>query len=160
MTKKDKESGRRMIANNKRARFDYFIEDKIEAGLVLYGSEVKSIRLGRGVSINEAYAAEQDGALYLLNAHIPEYKFAGPHLQHQPRRPRKLLLHKREMNRIIGALQREGITLVPISLYFTPRGLVKAEIGIAKGKKQHDKRDTIKKRDWDRHKSRIMRDKN
>jgi SsrA-binding protein len=157
---KKQDSARRMIAHNKRARFDYFIEEKLEAGLVLYGSEVKSMREGRGVSINECYAGEQNGELFLFNAHIPEYKNSNPRFQHAPRRPRKLLLHKREMNKILGALQKQGMTLVPIALYFAKNGFVKAEIGLAKGKKKHDKRETIKERDWDRQKSRILREKN
>ena len=153
------DTGRKFIAKNKRARFDYFIEEKLEAGLVLYGSEVKSLRDGRA-SINECHAGEKDGELYLFNAHIPEYKNTNQKFQHQPRRPRKLLLHKKEMNNILGAIQKKGITLVPISLYFSEKGIVKAELGIAKGKKQHDKRETEKQRDWDRQKSRIMKDHN
>lgn len=153
------DKGRNIIAKNKRARFDYFIEETYEAGLVLFGSEVKSLRDGRG-SINECYAGDKDGELYLFNAHIPEYKNTNAKFQHQPRRPRKLLLHKREMNKLLGAVQKQGVTLVPVSLYFTEKGLIKLELGVAKGKKQHDKRETEKKRDWDRQKSRIMRDKN
>lgn len=158
MAKKE-DMGRKIIAKNKRARFDYFIEDKLEAGLVLFGSEVKALRNGQA-SINECYAGEKDGELYLFNAHIPEYKNTNVKFQHQPRRPRKLLMHKNEINKLLGALQKDGITLVPISLYFTPNGLAKLELGIAKGKKQHDKRETTKQRDWDRQKARIMRDKN
>lgn len=157
---KKQDSGRRIIAQNKRARFDYFIEEKLEAGLVLYGSEVKAMRVGRGVSINECYAGEQDGELYLFNAHIPEYKNSNPRFQHAARRPRKLLLHKREMDKILGALQKQGMTLVPISLYFAKNGFVKLEIGLAKGKKQHDKRATIKEREWNRQKSRVLRENN
>jgi len=153
------DKGRKIIAKNKRARFDYFIEETYEAGLVLFGSEVKSLRDGRG-SINECYAGDKNGELYLFNAHIPEYKNTNEKFQHQPRRPRKLLLHKREMDKLLGAIQRQGVTLVPVSLYFTEKGLIKLELGVAKGKKQHDKRETEKKRDWERQKSRIMRDKN
>lgn len=156
--KKNTPHGRQIIANNKKARFDYFIEDILEAGIVLTGTEVKVLRAGR-VSVAECYAGEHQGELYLYNLYIPDYGHAGAHLQHNHKRPRKLLLHRREMTRLFGAISKVGITLVPLSLYFTPRGLVKLELGIAKGKKQHDKRATIKERDWNRDKSRILREK-
>jgi SsrA-binding protein len=144
----------RYIAQNRKARHDYLIEDTIEAGLILAGSEVKSLRKG-GVSINEAYAAERGGELYLMNANIPEY--AAARINHEPRRPRKLLLHKKELNRLAGAVTREGMTLVPLGLYFNERGIAKVVIGLAKGKHKADKRAAEKERDWKRDKARIMR---
>jgi|SRR5271156_3310962 len=145
----------KVIAQNRRGRFDYFIEETLEAGIILVGSEVKSIRQGK-VNINESYAGEKDGALYLFNAHISEYTGAN-RFNHEPTNPRKLLLHKREQNKLLGAIKRKGITLVPLSLYFTKKGIVKVSLGIAKGKKQHDKRATEKERDWDREKAHIMK---
>jgi SsrA-binding protein len=144
----------RYIAQNRRARHNYLIEETIEAGLVLAGTEVKMLRQG-GTSINEAYAAERDGALYLMNANIPEYPAA--RINHLPRRPRKLLLHKKEMDRLIGAVTREGMTLVPLGLYFNERGRAKVELGIAKGKRKADKRAAEKERDWKRQKARLIR---
>ena len=149
--------GRTLVAQNRRARHDYFIEDTLEAGLVLTGTEVKSLRAGRA-SINEAYAAEEGGELYLLNAHIPEYA-AASRFNHPPKRPRKLLLHKREAARLKGQIQREGYTLVPLTLYFNPRGIAKIELGLAHGKRKIDKRETEKKRDWQRQKARLMRER-
>lgn len=151
--------GNTIIARNKRARFDYFIEETMEAGIVLVGTEVKALRSGKA-SINECYAGEHEGEIFLYNAYIPEYSQAGGYFQHMTRRPRKLLLHKKEVGRLLGSIQKKGVTLVPISLYFTPRGRVKVDLGIAKGKKQHDKRQTEKNRDWSRDKSRILREKN
>jgi SsrA-binding protein len=147
----------RYIAQNRKARHDYLIEDTIEAGLILAGSEVKSLRKG-GVSINEAYAAERSGELYLMNANIPEY--AAARINHEPRRPRKLLLHKKELNRLAGAVTREGMTLVPLGLYFNERGIAKVAIGLAKGKRKSDKRAAEKERDWQRQKGRILRGRN
>lgn len=144
----------RYIAQNRKARHDYLIEDTIEAGLMLAGSEVKSLRKG-GASINEAYAAEREGALYLMNANIPEY--AAARVNHQPRRARKLLLHKKEMTRLQGAITREGMTIVPLGLYFNERGIAKIAIGLAKGKRKSDKRAAEKDRAWKRDKARIMR---
>ena len=144
----------RYIAQNRKARHDYLIEDTIEAGLILAGSEVKSLRKG-GVSINEAYAAERAGELYLMNANIPEY--AAARINHEPRRPRKLLLHKKELNRLAGAVTRDGMTLVPLGLYFNERGIAKVAIGLAKGKRKADKRAAEKERDWQRQKGRILR---
>jgi SsrA-binding protein len=145
------------VAQNRRARHDYFIDDTIEAGLQLTGSEVKSLRHGRG-SINEAYAAEQGGEFWLINAHIPEYAPART-FGHAPRRHRKLLLHRREIERLIGAVRREGVTLVPLSLYFNPRGIAKMRIGLARGKRKVDKRESEKARDWQRQKARVMRER-
>jgi SsrA-binding protein len=148
----------RFAAQNRRARFDYHIEDTLEAGLMLTGSEVKVLRQGHA-SIAESYASEQGGELWLINAHIPEYKSA-TRFNHEPRRPRKLLVHRKELNRLMGAIKREGVTLVPISIYFNERGIAKLELGLAKGKKKADKRETEKARDWQRDKARIMREKN
>lgn len=147
------------IADNRRARFDYHLEDKFEAGIMLTGTEVKSLRLGQA-SINEAYVGPKKGEIYLFNAHIAEYMQTGHQLQHEPRRPRKLLLHKKEVHKMMGAVNRSGYTLVPTRLYFNGRGLAKLEVALAKGKKQHDKRETEKRRDWGRDKQRILRDKN
>lgn len=161
--KNDKKKGglistNKTVADNKRARFDYHLEDTFEAGIVLTGSEVKSLRHGQ-CSINESYIGPKDGEIWAFNINVPEYKQAPKHLQHEPQRPRKLLLHKREVNKLLGAVSREGYTIVPIKLYFDARGMVKIEIALAKGKKLHDKRQTEKNRDWGREKSRILRDK-
>ena len=145
------------IAVNKRARFDYEITDIYEAGIQLYGSEVKSCRLGKA-SINEAYATPEGDDIMLINANIAEYTQSPRHAQHQPDRPRKLLLHQREINKLMGAVQREGMTIVPMKIYFNKRGLVKCKVGLGKGKKTHDKRDTVKKRDWNRQKARLMKE--
>jgi len=150
------QGARREVARNRRARFDYAIEDTVEAGLILTGSEVKSLREGRA-SINESYAGEDRGRLVLINAHIPEYKPAAP-FNHEPRRIRQLLVRRRERDRLLGLIRREGYTLVPISLYFNDRGIAKLEIGMARGKKLADKREDAKKRDWQRQKARVMRE--
>jgi SsrA-binding protein len=147
----------RFAAQNRRARYDYHILDTLEAGLMLTGSEVKSLREGHA-SIAEAYAAADKGELWLVNAHIPEWKSA-TRFNHEPRRARKLLVHKKELNRLAGAIKREGVTLVPISIYFNERGRAKCEIGLAKGKKKGDKRETEKARDWQRDKARLMRER-
>ena len=148
----------RYVAQNRRARHDYLIEDTLEAGVVLQGTEVKVLRQGQA-SIVEAYADESGGELFLVNANIPEYK-ASAHFNHQPRRPRKLLLHKRQMNRLLGAIRREGMTVVPLSIYFNERGRAKIELGVAKGKSKSDKREAEKARDWQRNRARIMREHN
>lgn len=153
-----KDTNGKTVAQNRRARFDYFIEDSMEAGIVLTGTEVKSLRSG-AASINESYADVKGGEIYLVNAHIPEYARAHASLQHDPRRPRKLLLHARQMQKLIGAVQRKGTTIVPLSIYFNDRGIAKVDLGIASGKKQHDKREAQKDRDWQREKSRVMREK-
>ena len=144
----------RYVALNRRARHDYFIESTIEAGIELTGTEVKVLRQGLG-SIAEAYAAENGNEIVLINANIPEYPAA--RFNHLPRRPRRLLLHRREINRLIGAIKRDGITVVPLSIYFNERGRAKIELGIAKGKRKSDKREAEKARDWQRSRARIMR---
>ena len=154
---RDKTDAGRLIAQNRKAWHNYHIGQTFEAGLVLTGSEVKSLRAGHG-NIAESYATERDGEIFLINAYIAEYKQAGPD-NHQPRRARKLLLKRREINRLSGAVQRQGMTLVPLRLYFNGRGRAKIEIALATGKRQYDKRQTEKKRDWDRQKARLMRDK-
>jgi SsrA-binding protein len=145
----------RFAAQNRRARHDYLIEDKIEAGLVLHGTEVKVLRQG-GASIAEAYADAEGGELYLLNANIPEYR-ASKHFNHEPRRPRKLLLHRKQVDRLLGAIRREGVTIVPLSIYFNDRGRAKVELGLATGKKKADKRAAERDRDWQRSRARLLR---
>ena len=145
------------VAENRRARFEYFIEDVFEAGIALSGTEVKSLRFGEG-SIAEAYAYVNDGQAWLVNANIPEFSH-GNRFNHEPKRQRKLLLHAREIEKMIGAVERKGMTLIPLSVYFNGRGRAKVELALAKGKQTHDKRQTIKDRDWQRDKARLMRDK-
>ncbi|MFO1242269.1 MAG: SsrA-binding protein SmpB [Rickettsiales bacterium] len=140
---------------NKKARFNYFIEEEFEAGIVLTGTEVKSVRNGK-VNIEESYAAEQGGEIWLINATIQEFE-GGNRLNHEPRRHRKLLLKKKEINKLIGALRIKGKTLVPTALYINAKGLVKVKIGLGVGKKEYDKRQTIKERDWQRQKSAAMK---
>jgi SsrA-binding protein len=144
-----------LIAENRRARFDYFLEQTYEAGLSLTGSEVKSLRNGRA-NIAESYAAVEGDEIVLVNADIPPYAQAN-RFNHEPRRPRKLLLHRKEIDRLIGAVQREGRTIVPTKLYWNDKGMAKLEIALAKGKKAHDKRETAAERDWQRDKARLMR---
>ena len=148
----------RAAAQNRRARHEYFIDDTVEAGIVLFGTEVKSLRSGQA-SIAEAYAGEVDGELFLLNAHIPEYQQAHRLLQHAVKRPRKLLLHRKEAAKLLGSIRREGITIVPLSVYFNPRGIAKVQLGLARGKRKADKRDAEKDRDWQRDKARLLRNK-
>ena len=156
-TKKKKfDPGRRLVADNRKARFNYEIQDTLEAGLVLQGTEVKSLRNGEA-NIAESYVSEEGGEIWLINSHIPEYLEAN-RFNHEPRRRRKLLLNKREMSRLAQAADREGMTLVPLRLYFNDRGIAKLEVAVAKGKKTVDKRATVKKRDWDRQKARIMKE--
>ncbi|MGB2492607.1 MAG: SsrA-binding protein SmpB [Candidatus Puniceispirillum sp.] len=145
------------IAENRKARHEYEIEDRIEAGLILLGSEVKSLRTGRA-SIAESYAGEDSGRLMLFNANIPIYEPA--RVNHEPRRPRELLVKLRERNRLLGLIRREGMTLVPLALYFNDRGIAKIQIGLAKGRKKQDKRQAAKERDWSRDKARLLRAKN
>ncbi|MDP9128231.1 MAG: SsrA-binding protein SmpB [Pseudomonadota bacterium] len=152
----ERAKAQRYVAMNRKARHDYFITDTVEAGIMLMGTEVKSLRTGQA-SIQESFAGPKDGALFLLNAYIPEYKQAGIHLQHEVRRARKLLLHKREMNKLMGEVKRAGMTIIPLGIYFNKRGLAKVELGLAKGKNAIDKRETIKQRDWARDKARILR---
>ncbi len=146
----------KLIAENRRARFDYFLEQTFEAGLALTGSEVKSLRNGRA-NIAESYAAVEGDQIVLVNADIPPYAQAN-RFNHEPRRPRKLLLHRKEIERLIGAVQREGRTIVPTRLYWSDKGLAKLEIALAKGKKAHDKREAVAERDWQRDKARLMKD--
>ncbi len=147
----------RPAAQNRKARHDYTIEDKFEAGIMLHGTEVKALRAGKG-NIIDAHAGEHKDELWLYNANIPEYTSRG-YAHHEPKRPRKLLMHRREMNKLIGAIQRDGITLVPLSIYFNKRGIAKVELGLARGKKQYDKRAADKARDWDRQRGRLLRDR-
>ncbi|WP_310466960.1 SsrA-binding protein SmpB [Sphingomonas sp.] len=145
----------KVVAENRRARYDYFVEERFEAGIQLTGTEVKSLRVGEG-SIAESYAAVEGEELWLINSHVPEYSH-GNRLNHQPRRPRKLLLKQREIAKLQGAVARQGLTLVPLSIYFNSRGKAKVELAIARGKKMHDKRDTEKERDWKREQGRLLR---
>ena len=145
----------KVVSENRRARFDYFVEERFEAGIQLTGTEVKSLRHGEG-SIAESYAAVEGEELWLINSHIPEYSH-GNRLNHQPRRARKLLLKTREIAKLQGAVAREGLTLVPLSIYFNGRGRAKVELALARGKKVHDKRETIKQRDWKREQQRLLR---
>ena len=147
----------RVVADNRKARFNYEIGEVFEAGIALTGTEVKSLRVGRA-TIAESYAAEQDGELWLYNAYIPEYLQAS-RFNHVTRRPRKLLLHRREISKLKGAVEREGMTLVPLRLYFTPKGRAKVELALARGKKLHDKRETEKARSWERERARLLREK-
>ncbi|HFB2047696.1 MAG: SsrA-binding protein SmpB [Hyphomicrobiaceae bacterium] len=154
-----KESQHKAIAENRRARFEYYLENSFEAGLQLTGTEVKSLRKGQA-NIAESYASIENDGVFLVNANIPEYPQAGPFFQHEPKRPRRLLLHKREIARLAQAVEREGMSLVPIIMYFNNRGTAKIKIAIARGKKLYDKRETSKKRDWNRYKARILRERN
>ncbi len=146
-----------LIAENRRARFDYFLEDTVEAGIMLTGTEVKSLRAGKA-NIAESYAAVENGAIMLINADIPPYA-GGNRFNHEPRRPRKLLLHAKQIDKLSGAVQRDGRTLVPTRLYWNDKGIAKLEIAVATGKKAHDKRETTAARDWQRDKARLMREK-
>ena len=147
---------RKIVAENRKARFNYEIVDTFEAGLVLTGTEVKSLREGKA-NIAESYATEEGGELWLINSYLPEYLQAN-RFNHETRRRRKLLLHKKEVGRLFAAVNREGMTLVPLKIYFNERGRAKLELALAKGKKLHDKRETQKQRDWQRQKSRLLRD--
>lgn len=147
----------RVVAQNRRARFDYEVVETLEVGIALAGSEVKSLRLGTS-SINEAFAGEMEGEIFLFNANIPEYLEAN-RFNHEPKRPRKLLMKKRQLNKFLGAIRRKGMTLVPLKLYFNAKGRVKLELGLGRGKKTVDKRNTIKERDWERDKARLMRNR-
>lgn len=154
---KKQDPNRKLVAENRRARFDYIIEDTIEAGIQLVGTEVKSLRAGRA-NIAESYASPEHGELWLINATIPEYPPAGQ-FNHEPRRKRKLLVRRRELKRLIGAVEREGRTIAPLRLYFNERGIAKIELALAKGKKAHDKRAAAKDRDWKLQQSRLMRER-
>lgn len=159
MARRKKKSSPRgnVAAQNRKARHDYSIEETFEAGIMLVGSEVKSLRAGHA-AITEAYAGEKNGELYLFNAHIPEY-LAAAHFGHEARRPRKLLMHGREIARLMAAVNRQGMTLVPLSIYFNERGMAKVELALAKGRQKADQRAAIKERDWKRQQSRLMRDR-
>ena len=150
-----KERPIKIVAENRKARFNYAIEDTLEAGIALTGTEVKSIRNGK-TTIAESYADTKDGEIWLINANIPEYLQAN-RFNHEPKRPRKLLLHRKQINRLMGAVDREGMTLIPLKLYFNERGRAKLLLAVAKGKKLHDKRESEKKRDWGREKGRLLR---
>jgi SsrA-binding protein len=147
----------KLIAENRRARFDYFLEDNLEAGIMLLGTEIKALRMGRA-NIAESYAAVEGREIVLINADIPPYAQAN-RFNHEPRRPRKLLLHRKQIDRLIGAVQKDGQTIIPLRLYLNDDGKAKLEIALAKGKKLHDKREASADRDWQRDKARLMRDK-
>ncbi len=147
----------KLVAENRRARFDYLIEETLETGIQLLGTEVKALRAGRA-NIAESYASPERGELFLVNAHIPEYAPASQ-FNHEPRRPRKLLVKRRELNKLFGAVEREGRTLVPLKLYFNERGVAKLELALARGKKAHDKRAATKDREWKRNQARLLRDR-
>lgn len=146
----------RVVADNRRVRFDYHIEDTFEAGFALHGTEVKALRAGQA-SIKESYAEVRDGEVWLVNANIPEFSH-GNRFNHEPKRPRKLLLNTREIDKLFGAVERKGMTLVPLSVYFNSQGRAKVELALAKGKQAHDKRQAVKDRDWKRDKARLMRE--
>ncbi len=147
----------KLAADNRRARYDFEIGQVFEAGIMLTGTEIKSLRGGRS-TISDSYAAEKGGEVWLYNAYIPEYLQANQ-FNHETRRPRKLLLHKKEIGRLAVAVQREGMTIVPLKIYFNDKGRAKVEVALARGKKLHDKRATEKERDWNREKSRVLRDR-
>jgi SsrA-binding protein len=147
----------RVIADNRKARFHYEIGETLEAGIALSGTEVKSLRNGKA-AIGESFAGPREGEIWLYNANIPEYLQAS-RFNHTPKRPRKLLLHKRQINKLIGAVERDGMTIVPLKLYFNDKGRAKVELALARGKKLHDKRETEKQRSWDRERGRVLRQK-
>lgn len=155
MTRKDVKLPFKVVSENRKARFSYAIGETWEAGIALTGTEVKSLRLGRA-SLADAYASPKGSEIFLINAHIPEYA-QGNRFNHEPKRPRKLLLHRREIGKMTGAVERSGMTLVPLRIYFNERGRAKVELGLGKGKKNHDKRDTVADRDWSRQQARIMK---
>ena len=155
---KDKLISHGRIAENRKARFNYEIRDKIQVGLILKGTEVKSLRLGKA-SISESYAAENLGKICLINSNIPIYEAAN-NFNHEPLRQRELLVSKKQRNKLFGLIKKEGITLVPLFLYFNEKGIAKLDLGIAKGKRKEDKREAIKQRDWNRQKSKILKDNN
>jgi SsrA-binding protein len=148
----------KVVADNRRARFNYEIGEVFEAGIMLTGTEVKSLRTGKA-TIAESYADARGGEIWLINSNIPEYLQATSRFNHEPKRRRKLLLHKKQVNKLAGAVEREGMTLVPLRLYFNERGRAKLELALGRGKKLHDKRETLKKRSWDRERGRLLREK-
>ncbi len=145
----------KVVAENRRARFDYFVEDRLEAGIALTGTEVKALRQGEG-SIAESYAEVKDGQVWLINSNVPEFSH-GNRFNHEPKRPRKLLLNAREINKLFGAVARQGMTLVPLSIYFNSRGRAKVELALARGRKLHDKREHEKEKDWKKEQGRLLR---
>jgi len=149
--------GERTIASNRKARHEFHILERLETGIALTGTEVKSLRAGQG-SIAESYAEVKDGQVWLINSNLPEFSH-GNRFNHEPKRARKLLLHEREIKRMHGAVARDGMTLVPLMIYFNSKGRAKVELALAKGKKAHDKRESIKERDWQRDKARLMRER-
>ena len=151
------EGNARVVAHNRKARFNYAIGETLEAGIALTGTEVKSLRQGKA-TIAESYADSRGGEIWLVNSNIPEY-LQGGRLNHAPKRLRKLLLHRRQISKLIGAVEREGMTLVPLKLFFNDKGRAKVELALARGKKLHDKRETEKKRSWDRERGRLLRAK-
>ena len=155
MATKNNEPKLKIVADNRKARFNYEIGETFEAGVALTGSEVKSLRAGKA-TIAESYADARNGEVWLINSNIPEYLQAS-RFNHTPKRPRKLLLHKRQISKLIGAVERDGYTVVPLKLYFNERGRAKVEIALARGKKLHDKRQTLKQRSWDRERGRLLR---
>jgi len=158
VAKKPDDEGRTRIAENRKARHEFKIDDVFEAGIMLTGTEVKSLRKG-SINIAESYASYENDGLYLLNAYIPEYGKAGRFFQHEPRRRRKLLMHKSEIAKLTIAVERKGMTLVPLELYFNAKGIAKLKLALAEGKKLHDKRASDKERDWNREKARVLRDR-
>lgn len=157
-TNSQRQEAQKFVVQNRRALHDYAIVSRHEAGIVLAGSEVKALRSGQA-SIQEAFAGDQGGQIYLFNAYIPEYGQAGAHLQHETRRPRLLLLHRREINKLLGATRKDGMTIVPLTIFFNARGRAKVDLGLARGKNKGDKRESVKQRDWQRDKVRLLRDK-
>ncbi len=153
--KSKRQAAQKHVAQNRRALYDYEIITRYEAGIMLAGTEVKSLRSGQS-SIQESFATEKGGQIYLLNVYIPEYGQAGAHLQHEPRRPRLLLLHQREITKLLTAIRKDGMTIVPLSIYFNDKGRAKVEIGLARGKNKGDKRAAIQQRDWQRDKARLL----
>lgn len=153
-----KDDGRKVVAENRRARFEYHIDDTWEAGIALTGTEVKALRAGQA-NITESYAAVENGGIWLINAYIPEYQKAGRFFQHEPRRPRQLLLKAREIHKLAIAVARQGMTMVPLEIYFNARGRAKLKLALAEGKNHADKREASAKRDWNRQKARLMREK-
>ncbi len=156
--KKKKKEADGLVAENRRARYEFSLDDTYDAGIQLTGTEVKSLRGGQA-NIAESYVSAENGEIFLINANIPEYQQAGSFYNHEPRRRRRLLLHKKEIARLHQAVERQGMTMVPLRLYFNDRGLVKLKFAVAQGKKLHDKRETERKRDWNRQKARLLRDR-
>lgn len=157
MAQQKQDPNNRTVAENRKARFSYEVLDTVEAGLVLTGTEVKSLRQGKA-NIQEAYASHEDGEIWLINSYLPEY-LQGNRFNHEPRRRRKLLLKKKEMARLAQGVEREGMTMVPLKIYFNERGRAKLLLGLARGKKLHDKRETEKQRDWARERSRLLKER-